>query len=62
MALEGCCEHDVTLDKHCAACEGPQLIHIPIRSDAEVAVQFPRDITKAEAEKVARVLAAYATP
>lgn len=40
--------------------EAPHLIRIPIRPDAEIAVQFPRDITKAEAEKVARVLAAYA--
>lgn len=44
--------------------EAPRMMLVPIalRDGLEVRMHFPADITKAEAEKVARVIMAYATP
>ena len=40
--------------------DAPQIIRIPIRPGVEVAVQYPLDLTRPEAEKVARVIVAFA--
>lgn len=40
--------------------DGFVLVPVPIREDATVRLHFPTNITKKEAEKVARVIVAYA--
>ncbi len=42
--------------------ERDDVIPIPIRADFTVRIHIPLDLTKAEAEKIARVILAYATP
>lgn len=39
----------------------PEIVRIPIREGVTVSVQMPLDISRREAEKVARVIAALAT-
>lgn len=40
----------------------PDVIPIPLRKDVTAHVHIPLDLTEAEAEKIARVLKAYAGP
>lgn len=42
--------------------ERPDVIPIPLREDFTARVHIPLDLTEAEAEKIARVVKAYAGP